>query len=84
MGFVCVGARVWLHACVCLRVHVEDLRVGYLGMSHCGSMFPLSSAGTVVFLLADLFTSCEVPVMRSLFSKVTDLLAGVVLMLRKR
>lgn len=49
--------------------------MGYVGMSHHGSMFPFSSAGTLMFLLADLFSSCEVPVMHSLFSKVTDLLA---------
>lgn len=39
-------------------------------------MFPFSSVGTLVFLLADLFSSCEVPVIHSLFSKVTDLSAG--------
>lgn len=44
-------------------------------MSHHGSMFPFSSVGTLVFLLADLFCSCEVPVMHCLFSKVTDLFA---------
>ena len=73
--FVCIGARVRLHVCVRLHVHAWDLGLGCLGMSHCGSMFPFSSGGTLAFLLADLFSSCEVPVMCSLFLKVTDLSA---------
>lgn len=58
---------VFVWVCVCL--HVQDTRVGYLGMSHHSSMFPFSSIGTLVFLLADLFSSCEVPVMHSLFGR---------------
>lgn len=64
--------RMFMCVCVCLRVHVFDLRVEYLGMSHHSLMFPFSSAGTLELLLADLFASCEVPVMHSQ-SKVTDL-----------
>lgn len=73
---LCIRARqsacACLCVCVCLRVHVFDLRVEYLGMSHHSLMFPFSSAGTLELLLADLFASCEVPVMHSQ-SKVTDL-----------
>lgn len=53
-------------------VNVQDLGVGCLGMSHHGSMFPFSSVGTPVFLLAELFSSCEVPVTRAL-TKVAGL-----------
>jgi len=73
LGCVYVGVCVWV--CVRVFVHVWDYRVGFLGMSHHSSMFPFSSVGTLVFLLADLFASCEVPVMHAL-TKVTGLLAG--------
>lgn len=46
--------------------------MGCLGMSHHSSMFPFSSVGTLVFLLADLYVSCEVPVMHAQ-TKVTGL-----------
>lgn len=66
----------FVRRCICvLHVHVWDLRVGYLGMPHCGSMFPFSSVGTLMFLLADLFLSCAVPVMHYLFLKVRYLSA---------
>lgn len=51
---------------------MKDLTVRCLGMSHYSSMFPFSSVGALVFLLADLFSSCEVPVMHAL-PKVTGL-----------
>lgn len=61
-----------MRVCVFACVNVQDHRVGCLGMSHHGSMFPFSSVGTPVFLLADLFSSCEVPVVRAL-TKVAGL-----------
>lgn len=40
----------------------------YLGMSHHGSMFSLSSFGTLVFLLADLFPPREVLLLHSVLA----------------
>lgn len=68
---VCVCLWVFLLA---VLVHAQDLGVWCLGMSHRSSMFPPSSVGTLVFLLADLLASCEVPVMHAL-TKVTGLFA---------
>lgn len=63
---------------LCVRVYVFACLGPKGGVSrHVSLQFNVSFSlvGTLMFLLADLFYSCEVPVMHSLFSKFTDLLA---------
>lgn len=51
--------------CACLSAFLFR---EYLGISHHGSMFSLSSFGALVFLLADLFPSREVPLLCSVLA----------------
>lgn len=56
---VCISARMSVCLCVYVCVHVWDLEVRYLGMSHHGSMFPfkLSRSCWLTFSLPVRFPS---------------------------